>query len=734
MRYTTRRTWLAALLLTAASAARVAAQGPDVVDNAGFFSNDAVAKARKALGDINTQSKLEIRFETFKQVPADRQADYKKRGNAALADWARARARESKSDIYVNVCKQPRQLEVVTGGKSASEVFSDSDRKQLRDLLVARFKASEFDRGLAEGIQFIQARLGPARTVPVPPAALNAITDHAGVFSQAAIHQANEKMRALKKQYGMDVVIETFPSPGDSIRKQVQAASPEARKKLFLAWVRERARVARADGIYILICRNPEHIEVATSAAARKFFPDTERDNLARLLVEPLKFGQNDSALQACMHFIEETASRITTANFIQDGAKFFSERAREEAAAALQQFWREFHKDVRISTFPSVPPDRARGVDLNDRIAGAKFFAKWAESLRKDHGPDGLTILIFKQPLKIQASIGPEMMARAFKKTDRDLLESKLMSRFGEENYDKGLAEALVFIQETVRRNLTQGATLTEKISKAAEQVKQEFNWMWIVYGLVALIGLWIFVGILRALFGRRSQPQYYPPSQGPPPAYGQGRPPMGGQPHPPAPPAGYGPGYGPGYQQPPAGGGGGGFLSSMLGGMFGGMAGAWIYDKLSGRSAAAPAPNRPPHEQQLPAADTAQPQNVMPADTGYSSAGGDFGADEGKEPEFTSSGADYGSDAADTGGGDFGEPERSATWDDSAKEAADENFDAGSEGFVEEADTSGGDFGAPDDGSSDFGSSGGDFGGDSGGGGDFGGGDAGGSDGGSF
>ena len=209
----------------------------------------------------------------------------------------------------------------------------------------------------------------------------------------------------------------------------------------------------------------------------------------------------------------------------------------------------------------------------------------------------------------------------------------------------------------------------------------------MWIVYVIAVLIGVWILVAIVRAIFAPRPS-QWY----GQPPGYGQ---PMQGPP--PVPPQqSYG-NYPPsGYPPPGYGGSRGGFLPGLFGGLFGAAAGNWMYDRFArGNNPNPNWGNQPMPPQQPPA------YNPNPVDQGTydASTGGDFGnANKSDTSQDMSAGGDFdGGGRDDSTGGDYSQ------------------------------DDGGGDFGGGDDSGG-----GGDFGGgdDSGGGGDFGGGDGGGGD----
>jgi uncharacterized protein len=153
----------------------------------------------------------------------------------------------------------------------------------------------------------------------------------------------------------------------------------------------------------------------------------------------------------------------------------------------------------------------------------------------------------------------------------------------------------------------------------------------MWV---LIA-VGVFIIFRIIRSVMGAMSNRGGYN-SDGMNNQYGAGNQPNMGGP-------GYGP-NGPGsYSAPGYGGRGGGFMSGMLGGLFGGMAGNWMYDKMRGD----PSPHSDSGQGHFTSQDASRESN-----------GGSL-SDNSAESDSTTYGGDWGSNdssAADSGGGDWG------------------------------------------------------------------------------
>jgi hypothetical protein len=87
------------------------------------------------------------------------------------------------------------------------------------------------------------------------------LRDGAGLFDKKeVVEQINAQIEDIYHHYGKDVLIETvrtIPPEGEAELKHHRAA------RFFENWADERAVAAGVDGIYILICQEPRHIEVA---------------------------------------------------------------------------------------------------------------------------------------------------------------------------------------------------------------------------------------------------------------------------------------------------------------------------------------------------------------------------------------------------------------------------------------------------------------------------------------
>src|SRR5262245_26184051 len=121
---------------------------------------------------------------------------------------------------------------------------------------------------------------------PATPAAAAEIRDDAGFFSQKAIDRANSRLAEVKREYGKEVRIETFKTVPGGRGDEVAKMSRAERERFFEKWARERATSEHAKGIFILICKQPGHVQVEDDRQTRnEGFGSAERTELRDKLV-----------------------------------------------------------------------------------------------------------------------------------------------------------------------------------------------------------------------------------------------------------------------------------------------------------------------------------------------------------------------------------------------------------------------------------------------------------------
>ena len=282
----------------------------------------------------------------------------------------------------------------------------------------------------------------------------------------------------------------------------------------------------------------------------------------------------------------------------IRDSGEFFSEAAKSQAKQSISKIEQQFKKDLVIETFTEIPDELKQGVDLTDRTARNKLFEQWAVKQAKQEKVNGVYILLSRDPAHIQIVVGNETRDKAFTLKDRDNLASLMLGKLRCKQNDDALSAGVDFVLTTMAsHSVPSNSSKSVSISSAKNGQAENTNWwVWIAVAVIGIGGIWLIMGIVRAVLGGRA--------------------------------ASAAPGMSPGF-------GGGGMFGSLLGGMFGAAAGMWLYDQFSGSHGNAWGADEGNRNEGA--------TGYSGQDTDYSGTGGDFGGDSG--------GGDFG----DGGGGDF-------------------------------------------------------------------------------
>jgi hypothetical protein len=263
-------------------------------------------------------------------------------------------------------------------------------------------------------------------------------------------------------------------------------------------------------------------------------------------------------------------------ARTVQDDAGLFSKAAIAKANSDIALIKSKHGKDFFVETLKEGP---------------AKDQAAWARNRAKNANINGVYLVFTAEPKHFEVVVGNKTKEKLFRQSDSDHLV-KILRENMKSDRDAALQKSADYVLEAMNTNAKAGAG--QKAAAAdidedgffhdapAQPAAQRSTMSpWVGYALIiggVLIVGWLIMAVLRGLGS------------------------MAG------------------------GGGGGGFMTGMLGGLFGAMAGMWIYNSFFGGSHAYGAD---------PGA------GVNGADTDYGSTGGD----------------DFGGKGDDAGGGDWGD-----------------------------------------------------------------------------
>lgn len=339
----------------------------------------------------------------------------------------------------------------------------------------------------------------------------------------------------------------------------------------------------------------------------------------------------------------------VTMAADITDGGSFFSAETLATANQSIRDLEQKSGHTIRIETFAAVPADKAEAVAKMDAKQREAFFSKWVHDRAEATQSRGIVVLMCRQPSHLNIWAGTPIQRAGFGGAEAKAIRETMLTSFRAKEYDKGLTSAVAQLSTTlasmtpsktkaasvnqpsrdpkhagqpvpaVVRHIPAGQVPTSPTHAPTHQVPvhqaaQSSPWTGIVVVLMFVVGGIFMMSMIGRMFGG------------------------GGQSN-----RGYGAAGG-GY-----GGGGGGFMQGLAGGIFGAMAGNWIYDQFSGHSASAGEMHSSGSSlgSSDPSSSGWADSGSGSSDTGFSGGtdfgGGDFGSGD------SGGGSDFG------GGGDF-------------------------------------------------------------------------------
>jgi hypothetical protein len=146
---------------------------------------------------------------------------------------------------------------------------------------------------------------GPAHAV-FPPS----IKDEGKFFKPETLDKANKKIREIYENYKKDVVIETIAS---LTADQETKLKEEGKEKFFAKFALDRARALGVNGIYIILCKKPTHLQVHMDPGTqKKAFTAGNRRALIDKIVALFKEEKFDEGLLAGLDVIDSALKANT--------------------------------------------------------------------------------------------------------------------------------------------------------------------------------------------------------------------------------------------------------------------------------------------------------------------------------------------------------------------------------------------------------------------------------------
>jgi len=141
------------------------------------------------------------------------------------------------------------------------------------------------------------------------------IRDNGAFFSDTAKAEAGRQMAEIGARFKREVVVETFKSVPDDLKQGVNLQDRAAQNRLFEQWALRQARDLKVNGVYILISKEPSHLQVLVgNETQRTLFQPRDRDALVSAMLAKLRDRKNDAALLEGIGLIATTMkSHVST-------------------------------------------------------------------------------------------------------------------------------------------------------------------------------------------------------------------------------------------------------------------------------------------------------------------------------------------------------------------------------------------------------------------------------------
>ena len=129
------------------------------------------------------------------------------------------------------------------------------------------------------------------------------LSDDGGFFTVDATKTAETVIKRIQVVHQKDLRIETFAQIPKDLQPRFQQLG---KAQFFEQWADDRARKQAVDGVYILLCKQPGHLQVwVGNNTARRLFTAADRDQLAQKLADQFRQHRYDEGLVGAVRFVQ---------------------------------------------------------------------------------------------------------------------------------------------------------------------------------------------------------------------------------------------------------------------------------------------------------------------------------------------------------------------------------------------------------------------------------------------
>ena len=85
------------------------------------------------------------------------------------------------------------------------------------------------------------------------------VKDAGGFFSADAVAKADAKIQEIDRQFNKSILVESVSEIPNDLKPRYEE---QGKAKFFSQWAAERAKEAGVKGVYVLLCKQPPHLQI----------------------------------------------------------------------------------------------------------------------------------------------------------------------------------------------------------------------------------------------------------------------------------------------------------------------------------------------------------------------------------------------------------------------------------------------------------------------------------------
>ena len=132
------------------------------------------------------------------------------------------------------------------------------------------------------------------------------VKDKGHFFKDETIRKVDAIARQIARDSNRDFVVETVPSVPIDQKEKVTAMTPEARTKFFRNWCEDRAEATVTHGVYLLICKEPPHLDLEITKESQVAFGQEGHDKLLANLLKAFKEKKFDEGIVSAAEYVRD--------------------------------------------------------------------------------------------------------------------------------------------------------------------------------------------------------------------------------------------------------------------------------------------------------------------------------------------------------------------------------------------------------------------------------------------